>query len=77
MAPLTAYCFVLLGVALLVAGAGINRNWRLVLVGSLACIVAVIAAVALFGYATGHPGGLWLGSYSRIAMHTAAALSDT
>jgi PAS domain S-box-containing protein len=74
MAPLTAYCFVLLGVALLVAGAGINRNWRLVLVGSLACIVAVIAAVALFGYATGIQAAYGWGSYSRIAMHTAAAL---
>jgi hypothetical protein len=44
------------------------------LVGSLAFIVAVIAAVALFGYITGIQAAYGWGASSRIATHTAAAL---
>jgi PAS domain S-box-containing protein len=73
MAPLTASCFMFLGGALLVAGVGVNRNWQLMLVGSLAFIVAVIAAVALFGYITGIQAAYGWGASSRIATHTAAA----
>jgi CHASE3 domain sensor protein len=71
MSPLTACCFVLLGIA--IAQIGTGRTWlRVTSAGLLACIVVVIAVVALAGYAFGIDAAYGWGAYSRMAVNTAA-----
>jgi PAS domain S-box-containing protein len=71
MAPLSACCFVFLGTAFAATGATHRTRWRLAATGILACIVAVISLVALFGYVFNIESAYGWGSYSRIALHTA------
>jgi CHASE3 domain sensor protein len=73
MSPLTAFCFILAGSGIIVANAG--RKWahRLTATGVLACIVGVIAFVALFGFLFHIAPAYSWGSYSRMAVNTAVA----
>jgi len=73
MSPLAAFCFVFISAAIVLAGA--KKRWTLRLTGTgvLACIAAVIAGVALFGYAFGIDAAYGWGAYSRMAVNTAGA----
>ena len=70
MSPLTASCFGFLGIALAVAGSGRSRR-QLTTSGLFACVVAMIALMALLGYALGIQTAYGWGSYARMAPHTA------
>ncbi len=73
MSPLTASAFMVLGTALALTG-GCHRRKRLfAAVGMLACVVAMIAAMALLGYALGIETASGWGGYTRMAVHTATA----
>jgi CHASE3 domain len=72
MSPLTASCFALFGAGL-IAAAPSRHTWRLALVGVFACIVAVIALVALCGYPLGIQVASGWGSYTRMSIYTAVA----
>ena len=74
MSPLSASCFILLSAALFLGAAPARRTWRVALVGALACTTAVIALVALFGYLAGIQVAYGWGAYTRMAIHTAAAI---
>jgi PAS domain S-box-containing protein len=71
MAPLSASCFVFIGMAFALIGRSQQTKKNLAAVGALACVVAVIAGVALFGYMFGIESAYGWGSYSRMAVHTA------
>ncbi len=73
MSQLTAGCSILLGTGVVLAAAG-DRTRRLVVVAALACAVALIATVALFGYVFGIEEAYGWGADTRMAAHTAAAL---
>lgn len=73
MSLLAANCFTLLGVGIVAAGTGGNRRWSFVVVGSLGCSVAVIAAVALVGHLVGIQAAYSWGADSHMAAHAAAA----
>jgi CHASE3 domain sensor protein len=70
MSPLAAVCFILIGAGITLVDA--NRKWphRLTAAGIFACIVGVIALVALFGFAFGIESAYGWGSYSRMALNT-------
>jgi CHASE3 domain sensor protein len=72
MSPLAAVCFVLIGAGIILAS--LKRDWshRLTFAGIFACIVGVIALVALFGFTFGIESAYGWGSYSRMAINTAA-----
>lgn len=71
MSPLAAACFVLVGTGIILAGA--EKKWRprVVATGLLACMVVIIALVALFGYVFGIESAYGWGAYSRMAVNTA------
>ena len=71
MSPLTASCFSFLGLALTITGSKGRTKLRMTLIGVLTCVVAVISAVAVFGYSFGIESAYGWGSYSRMALHTA------
>jgi PAS domain S-box-containing protein len=73
MSPLAAACFVLMTTGLLLAG--LKRLWpqRLTAVGLLGVIVAIMAAVALFGYIFGISSASGWGAYARMAVNSAIA----
>ena len=73
MAPLTAGCFAFFSVALLAAAAPAPHRWRVALVGMLACMIATIALVALFGYLLDIQAATGWGSYTRMSIYTAGA----
>ena len=70
MSPLAAGCFVLIGSVLVQLGANQRGRW-LTSAGLMACIVAVIAFVALLGYAFDTDAAYGWGAYSRMAVNTA------
>jgi len=74
MSPLVAVSFIFTGIAVILAGA--NRSWthRLAGTGLLACMVVVIAAVAILGYLFGVEAAYGWGAYSRMAINTAIML---
>ena len=72
MSPLSASCLALFSAGL-IAAAPSRHTWRLALVGVLACIVAVIALVALGGYSLGIQVASGWGSYTRMSIYTAGA----
>ena len=72
MSPLAASCFLLISTAITLTWRGSQSKGRLTAVGILSCIVATIAIVALFGYALGIESASGWGSYTRMAIHTAA-----
>jgi PAS domain S-box-containing protein len=73
MSQLTAGCYILLGTGVVVAAAG-DRTRLLVVIAALACVVALIATFALFGYAFGIEEAYGWGADTRMAAPTAAAL---
>lgn len=75
MSPLAAVCFILVGTGILLAGAKGKWAHRLTAAGILACIVVVIALVALSGFLLHIAPAYSWGSYSRMAVNTAAAFS--
>jgi len=72
MAPSTAVCFVLLGASLLLLES--MRAWRRHVGEALAIVAAIIAFLALVGYAFGVPAFIGIASYTQMALHTAAVL---
>ena len=73
MSPLAAVCFILIGAGIMLAS--LKRQWphRLTAAGMFACIVGVIALVALFGFVFGIESAYGWGSYSKMAINTAVA----
>jgi CHASE3 domain sensor protein len=73
MSPLAAVCFILTGSGIVLAS--LKGNWpqRLTAAGIFACIVGVVALVALFGFLLGIQSAYGWGSYSRMAFNTAVA----
>lgn len=75
MSPLAAVCFILVGTGTILASARGKWAHRITAAGILACIVMVIALVALLGFVLRlSPAYSW-GSYSGMALNTAVALS--
>jgi PAS domain S-box-containing protein len=74
MSPLTASSLAFFSAGLILAAIEVRHTWRIAVVGALACIVAVIALVALFGYLVGIQAAYGWGAYTRMAIHTAGAL---
>jgi len=72
MSPLAAICFIFIGAGILLAGASQRWPHRLTGAGLLSCVVAVIATVALFGYAFGIDAAYGWGAHSRMTVNTAA-----
>jgi PAS domain-containing protein len=75
MSPLTAVGFILSGAGMVTVN--LNRNWpqRLTVAGMCACVVGVIALVALAGFVFGIQSAYGWGSYSRMAVNTALVFS--
>jgi CHASE3 domain sensor protein len=73
MSPLAAVCFIFIGSG--IALAGVKRAWphRLIISGVFACIVGVIALVALAGFTFGIEAAYGWGAYSRMAVNSAVA----
>jgi PAS domain S-box-containing protein len=74
ISPFAAFCFCLVGGALTLTGRG--RRWKghLAVVGILDSIVAMVAVVALFGYAFGINPAVGWAAYTRIPIITAILL---
>jgi CHASE3 domain sensor protein len=72
MAPLTALCFLLFGIALGLSVTGSGKRKRLAAAGLLATIVGMVGGIALLGYLTGMKLAYGWGAYSLMAIHTAA-----
>ena len=72
MAPLTAICFVLFSVALLLCAATALRVSRLAFSGLLATVIGMVGIIALIGYVTGMRSAYGWGAYSLMAFNTAA-----
>jgi CHASE3 domain sensor protein len=73
MSPLATACFIFINAG--VIAISLNRKWpqRLTAAGIFACMVGVIALVALFGFLFGIQSAYGWGSYSRMAVNTAVA----
>ncbi len=74
MSPISAFCFVLIGLALIALST--RKTWRgqALAVGLLASVIINIAGMALLGYIIGLPGAHGGEHLTRIAAHTAAGL---
>jgi sensor domain CHASE-containing protein len=75
MSPVSAMCFTLAGVALVLIARQDGSRWRPLAIGSMASLIISISLIALLGYALGLPGAYGWAQLTRIAMHTAAGLS--
>jgi PAS domain S-box-containing protein len=71
MSPLSASCFVFLGMALVFTYHAEKSKRQLACTAMLSCIVATIVTVALLGYPFGIDTASGWGSYTRMAIHTA------
>jgi PAS domain S-box-containing protein len=71
MPPLTASCFVFIGLGILLAGLRKGRPRRLAGSGLLACIVIIVAAVGLSGYAFGLKPAYGWGADSNMTINSA------
>jgi PAS domain S-box-containing protein len=71
MSPLAAVCFIFIGAGIILVS--LKRPWphRLTATGVFACIVGVVALVALFGFVFGVESAYGWGSYSKMAVNTA------
>ncbi|HEX4350422.1 MAG TPA: CHASE3 domain-containing protein, partial [Verrucomicrobiae bacterium] len=72
MSPLAAVCFILIGIALLLANPNRGRPRRLAIAGLLMCVVVVIASAALIGFIFGIESAYGWGADSSMAVNTAA-----
>jgi diguanylate cyclase (GGDEF)-like protein len=70
LAPNTALCFVLIGVAMLLMRSA-RLRWRPVVVGMLGSIIAALGGTALFGYLSGLPAAYGWGYLTPMAVQTA------
>lgn len=75
MAPASALCLFLIGLALFLAGLRAEIKWRAMAVGSMGSIAVTVCVVALLGYGIDLPGTYGWGQLTLIALHTACALS--
>ena len=73
MAPITASCFTLIGVALAMQAIR-SLRWRGLIMGLLGSIVTALSLVAFAGYFLGITTSLGWGQFTRMAIHTAASL---
>ena len=71
MAPLTAGCFLIFGIAGALSGRQRLCEMRLTATAILACIVTVVAGVATFGFVMRIEAAYGWGSYWHMALHTA------
>jgi len=71
MSPLTASCFIFIGLALVLTVRAKRSKACLMAIGMLTCIVAMIVCMALFGYISGIEVAYGWGAYTRMALHTA------
>jgi PAS domain S-box-containing protein len=73
MSPLAAICFIFFGAGIVLVCT--KKQWphRLAAAGMLACIVGVIAVVALCGFVFGIESATGWGAYSRLAINTSVA----
>jgi signal transduction histidine kinase/DNA-binding response OmpR family regulator len=71
MAPLTAGCFVIFGIAVALSARQRLCEMRLTATAILACIVTVVAGVATSGFLMGIEAAIGWGSYWHMALHTA------
>ena len=74
MSPVSALCFALAGLGLVLLGLRSAPRWSAAVVGSAASIIISISLVAILGYVFGLPGTYGWGQLTRVAMHTAAGL---
>jgi PAS domain S-box-containing protein len=74
MSPLTSACFILTGMAIVLAGWKQAWSFRLAAAGLLACVVAMVACVAMVGYVFGIDAAYGWGATSRMAVNSALAL---
>jgi PAS domain S-box-containing protein len=74
MSPLTASCFILIGLGLILSNVNAKRPWQLTCAGLLACASATIALMALFGYLLDIEGAYGWGARSPMALHTAIVM---
>lgn len=75
MAPNSALCFMLAGVALLLAALMHNRRKASVATGTLGALVLGLSLLALSGYAMGIETTFGWGAVMRMAIHTALGFS--
>jgi PAS domain S-box-containing protein len=71
MAPNTALCFVLTGLAILVMGHKKSFRLRPLTGGLLGSVILALGAVAFFGYLSGIETAYGWGNLTRMAVHTA------
>jgi signal transduction histidine kinase/CheY-like chemotaxis protein len=72
MSPLTASCFLLVGIALLLTCRSSKSTARLTGIAVLASTVTMIACVAVVGFSLGIDSASGWGARARMAIHTAA-----
>lgn len=75
MSPVTAFCFLLIGIAVILTRSRVPEKLRLVALGSVGSVVMAICFVAVLGYAVGLPGTYGWHQLTRIALHTAGGLA--
>ncbi len=74
MSPLTAACFIFIGLGIFLTSVKSLRSYRLAATGLLACCAGVVSGMAIFGYLTGIETAYGWGAYSRMAITTAGLL---
>ena len=74
MAPATAICFVLAGVALQLSARRADSRWRQNTVATLSAVVGALGVMAIVGYFTGLSRTYVLGNFAGMALHTACAM---
>jgi CHASE3 domain sensor protein len=72
MSPLAAVCFIFISAGIILVSLKSRWQHRLTAAGIFACMVGVIALVAMFGFVFGVQSAYGWGSYSRMAVNTAA-----
>ncbi len=70
MSPLAAVCFVCISAGIILASLDFAWPHRLTLAGMFACIVGIVALVALVGFAFNIQSAYGWGSYSRMAINS-------
>ncbi len=71
LAPNTALCFVLIGVAMLLMSNSAKIRWRPVVVAMLGSTIAALGGTAFFGYLSGLPAAYGWGYLTPMAVQTA------
>jgi sensor domain CHASE-containing protein len=74
MSPVSALCFALIGISLILSTLRGRPRWAPPIAGTLSSVVASISLVAVLGYALDLPGTYGWGQLTKVALHTAVAL---